>query len=273
VFHFMAEKRYEWLDLLKLMERLRGMDGCPWDIEQTHQSLKKYLLEETYEVMDAIDRKDPMHLQEELGDLLLQVVFHAQIAKEAGTFQIEDIIHGISEKMVFRHEHVFGENKCKTANEVVEIWEQRKKKEKGNTNHHEVLSQIPQNLPALIRSYKVQQKAALVGFDWDRISDVWNKVHEEMQELKQAIDLQQIDHTTEEIGDLFFALVNLSRFLDIHPEFALTKTTEKFIRRFGRMEQEALQSGRNLEDMTLSQMDELWEQAKKFERGDRSESG
>ncbi len=274
----MNEQKYTWQDLLDIMKKLRSEDGCPWDIEQTHQTLKKYLLEETYEVMDAIDKNNPQELCEELGDLLLQVVFHAQIASDNSTFNIEDIIHSISQKMVSRHQHVFGKNKLNTADDVVNVWEIIKKKEKGNKTHQDVLSQIPKNLPSLIRAYKVQQKAALVGFDWDEISDVWNKVYEEINELKEVLEndnkiqtkntkLKNSEKTNknlnEEIGDCIFALVNLARFLDIHPEFAVTSTTEKFIKRFGFIEQEAQKKGLNLEDMSLEEMDKFWEESKK----------
>lgn len=274
----MNESKYSWQDLLDIMKRLRSEDGCPWDIEQTHKTLKKYLLEETYEVMDAIDKEKPTELCEELGDILLQVVFHAQIATDIGTFNIEDIIHNISQKMISRHQHVFGNDKLKTADDVVNRWEIIKKKEKGNKTHQDVLNKIPENLPSLIRAYKVQQKAALVGFDWDEISNVWNKVYEEIHELQEVLEtenkintkhstLQNTEDTTkklkEEIGDCIFALVNLARFLDIHPEFAVTSTTEKFIKRFGFIEQEATKLGLRLEDMTLEEMDKFWEESKK----------
>jgi tetrapyrrole methylase family protein/MazG family protein len=271
----MDDKKYTWQDLLDIMNTLRSKEGCPWDIEQTHQTLKKYLLEETYEVMDAIDQNDADHLCEELGDILLQVVFHAQIGKEEGRFNIEDIIHNVSKKMIDRHEHVFGTAECKTAEDVVNRWEKLKKEEKGNPTHQDVLNNIPKNLPSLIRAYKVQQKAALVGFDWDNIDDVWNKILEEIEELKEVFQEKEKEKEKEkiieELGDSLFALVNLSRFLDIHPEFALNSTTEKFIRRFGFMEKECIKNGKNLEELTLEQMDNLWEKAK-LKGGDSAES-
>jgi tetrapyrrole methylase family protein / MazG family protein len=258
----MDDKKYTWEDLLHIMNTLRSKDGCPWDIEQTHQTLKEYLLEETYEVMDAIDHNDSNNLSEELGDILLQVVFHAQIAKEEGRFNINDIIHKISKKMIDRHEHVFGKAECKTAEDVVNRWEKVKKKEKGNQTHQEVLKNIPKNLPSLIRAYKVQQKASLVGFDWDHIDDVWNKVLEEIDELKEALKEKSKENIIEELGDSLFALVNLARFVNILPEFALTGTTEKFITRFGYIENESLKNGKNIEELTLEEMDKLWEKAK-----------
>lgn len=261
----MLKENYNFSDLLEIMRILRAENGCPWDREQTHESLKQYLLEETYEVMEVIDKNDPQKLCEELGDVLLQVIFHAQIASENGYFNINDVIDGISKKMVSRHVHVFGNDKCNTANDVVELWEKLKKKEKGNITHTNVLQAIPTNLPALIRAYKVQHKAALVGFDWDNIEDVINKVHEEIEELSQVYNTNEKEKASEEIGDSIFALVNLARFLDIHPEFCLTSTTEKFIRRFNYIEEEATKKGRKLEDMTLAEMDSLWNEAKKCE--------
>jgi tetrapyrrole methylase family protein / MazG family protein len=258
----MEDKKYTWEDLLGIMNTLRSENGCPWDIEQTHQTLKEYLLEETYEVMDAIDHNDSNNLSEELGDILLQVVFHAQIAKEEGRFNINDIIHKISKKMIDRHEHVFGKAECKTAEDVVNRWEKVKKKEKGTKTHQEVLKSIPKNLPSLIRAYKVQQKASLVGFDWDHMDDAWNKVLEEIDELKKALQEKSKENIIEELGDSLFALVNLTRFVDILPEFALTSTTEKFITRFAFIENESLKIGKNIEELTLEEMNKFWEEAK-----------
>ena len=260
----MIKEKYDFSDLIEIMRILRAENGCPWDIEQTHESLKKYLLEETYEVIDAIDKKIPPHLCEELGDLLLQIIFHAKIASENKEFDIFDIIDGISRKMVARHVHVFGDGVCKTSNDVVEIWEKLKKKEKGNKTHTEVLESIPNNLPALIRAYKVQEKAALVGFDWDNIDDVFDKIHEEIDELKQILKSENKSEISGELGDSLFALVNLARFLDIQPEFALTSTTEKFIRRFSYIEENATKLNKKMENMTLAEMNLYWIKAKKL---------
>jgi tetrapyrrole methylase family protein/MazG family protein len=258
----MIKKHYNFSDLVEIMNILRSPNGCPWDIEQTHQSLKKYLLEETYEVMECIDMSSPDALCEELGDLLLQVIFHSQIASENKQFDINTVIDGISKKMISRHAHVFGDGKCETADDVLNIWEKQKKKEKGNPTHTDVLKNIPKNLPSLVRSYKVQQKAALAGFDWDNIDDVFDKIHEEIDELKQVYKTSKIEKISEEIGDSLFALVNLARFLDIHPEFALTSTIQKFIKRFEYIETKASESGKILEDMTLEEMDVFWNEAK-----------
>lgn len=258
----MLKDRYDFSDLIGIMKLLRSENGCPWDREQTHESLKKYLIEETYEVLEAVDLKDKDKLCEELGDLLLQIVFHAQIGTEEGTFNIQDIITGICRKLVLRHTHVFGEAKADTPDEVVDNWEAIKKKEKGLEDHTGVLKAVPSNLPALMRSYKVQQKAAQVGFDWDNIEDVFGKVFEEIQELKDVYKSKNVERITDEMGDVFFAMVNLSRFLKVQPELALTGTINKFIKRFEFIEKESSKAGRKLEDMTLSEMDELWNKAK-----------
>lgn len=258
----MVKEKYGFSELVDIMKLLRSENGCPWDREQTHESLKRYLIEETYEVLEAVDLKDKDKTCEELGDLLLQIVFHAQIASESGEFDIGDVITGISRKMVLRHTHVFGEDKADTSDEVLENWEAIKKKEKGIKSHTGVLKDVPSNLPALMRSYKVQQKAAQVGFDWDNIDDVFGKVSEEISELKDVYQSKNVERITDEMGDVFFALVNLSRFLKVQPELALTGTINKFIKRFEFIEQESLKAGKKLEEMTLAEMDELWNKAK-----------
>jgi len=258
----MLKDKYEFSDLVEIMKLLRSEKGCPWDRDQNHESLKKYLIEETYEVLEAIDLKDKDKLCEELGDLLLQVVFHAQIGSEEGTFNIDDVITSICRKMILRHTHVFGGDKAETPDEVVDNWEAIKRKEKDVKSHTEVLRDVPSNLPALMRSYKVQQKAAQVGFDWDNIQDVFDKVDEEIRELKDVYTSKNVERISDEMGDVFFALVNLSRFLKVQPELALTGTINKFIKRFEYIEQESLKAGRKLEEMTLSEMDELWNKAK-----------
>jgi tetrapyrrole methylase family protein/MazG family protein len=258
----MLKDKYELTDLQEIMVLLRSEEGCPWDREQTHESLKRYLIEETYEVLEAIDLKDNKKICEELGDLLLQIVFHAQIASENGAFNMEDIITGICRKMILRHTHVFGKDKANTPDEVIENWENIKKKEKGINDHTSVLKDVPAILPSLMRSYKVQQKAAQVGFDWDNIEDVIKKVNEEIQELKDVYKSKNVERITDEMGDVFFALVNLARFLKVQPEIALTGTINKFINRFEYMEKESNILGKKLEDMNLAEMDKLWEEAK-----------
>jgi tetrapyrrole methylase family protein / MazG family protein len=257
------KEKFEFKDLLDIMKLLRSEEGCPWDRVQTHDSLKKYLIEETYEVLEALDLKDSKKIKEELGDLLLQIIFHSQIAEEEGAFDINDVITGISRKMILRHTHVFGADKADTPDEVVDNWEVIKKKEKGLKNHTGVLKDVPSNLPALMRSYKVQQKAANAGFDWERIDDVFEKVDEEIGELRDVYKSENMERICDEIGDVFFSLVNLSRFLKIQPELALTSTITKFIKRFEFIESEGAKDGKRLEEMSLEEMDELWNKAKK----------
>lgn len=250
---------YKFRHLTEIMAILRSPEGCPWDREQTHESLKQYFIEETYEVLEAINLKDADKLIEELGDVLLQVVFHAQIASEHGEFTINDVISGICRKMIDRHTHIFGDARADTAEQVIGNWEAIKKKEKGLKSHTQVLKDIPAILPALMRSYKVQKKAALVGFDWDKPEDAMAKAEEEFRELKEAYLSGRKEDIREELGDLLFAIVNVSRFLKVEPEQALTEATEKFIRRFAYIEEHA---GKPLEEMTLEEMDELWNRSK-----------
>ncbi|WP_330695241.1 nucleoside triphosphate pyrophosphohydrolase [Anaerotignum sp.] len=254
-------KRYNLDDLVKIIKRLRGEGGCPWDRVQTHASLREAMLEEAYEAVDAIERKDTENLKEELGDVLMQVVFHAEIEEDAGKFTIEDVIEGICKKMVFRHPHVFGEIKVDTADEVLVNWEMLKKEEKQITTQSQAMKQIPMALPALLRAKKVQKKAASVGFDFNDVGAAMEKVKEEIEELTEAIT-QGLGTEEEEYGDILFALVNISRFLKINAEFALTKATKKFINRFEYVENSALSEGRKLSEMTLEEMDLLWDEAK-----------
>ncbi|MDF2839378.1 MAG: mazG [Clostridia bacterium] len=257
------ETKFKSMDeLVALMARLRGEGGCPWDREQTRDSLKPYLLEETYEVLDAIEKNDIDLLVEELGDLLLQVVFHAQIAKEDGEFDINDIITGLVSKLVERHPHVFGDVIATTESGALKSWEASKRKLKGIATYTQTLVDIPEVLPNLMRSYKVQQKAALVGFDWDDVKDAIAKVDEELEEVKEVYNTGNKQIIEEEIGDLLFAVVNVARFLKIQPELALRGTIEKFIRRFQYIEESGLQSGKKIDKMTLQEMDLLWNQAK-----------
>lgn len=258
----MNKDKYTFDDLVEIMKILRGENGCPWDKEQTHDSLKRYLIEETYEVLEAIDKKNKDMLCEELGDLLLQIVFHARIADDNGDFNIEDIITGISKKMILRHEHVFGDAKAETSQDVLNSWEVVKRKEKHIDTHTEALESIAKNLPALMRSYKVQQKAAKAGFDWEDVNGAMEKVYEEIEELNIAQKNGNIENVTEEIGDLLFAVVNVARFLKVHPELALTATIEKFINRFQYIEERAKEKGKKMEEMSLKEMDFFWNQSK-----------
>ena len=258
----MQKERYGFEDLLMIMERLRAENGCPWDKEQTHESLRIYMIEETYEVLEALESGDKSRFCNELGDLLLQIVFHAQIAKENGDFDIGDVTTEVCRKLISRHPHIFGNVQADTAEKVVENWEDIKKKEKKIKSQTGVLKDVPKFLPALMRSYKVQQKAAQVGFDWDDIEDVFRKVEEEIIELRDVYKSNNVERITDELGDAFFALVNLARFLNVQPVLALNGTIGKFIRRFEYIEKQSEKAGKRLEDMSLAEMDELWNEAK-----------
>ena len=253
---------YSFDDLLRVMKALLAPDGCPWDREQTHESLKRYLVEEAYETLEAIDANDAELLCEELGDVLLQIVFHAEIAK---SFAINDVINRVCKKMISRHPHVFGSAVANTADEVLDRWEDIKRGEQGLTDYAQALKRIPSNLPALMRAYKVQQKARDAGFDWDSIGPVIDKTEEELRELRAAIIAGDDISTESELGDLLFASVNISRFTHSHPELALTASTEKFIRRFEAMEAMITGEGRDLAAMTFAEMDEYWEKIKSKE--------
>ncbi|MDR3121501.1 MAG: nucleoside triphosphate pyrophosphohydrolase [Clostridiales bacterium] len=256
-----AQERFSFDDLVAVMETLRAPGGCPWDREQDHVSLKRYLIEEAYEVLEAIDEKDETLLCEELGDVLLQVVFHANIA----AFDIGDVISGVCKKMVTRHPHIFGSVVAETSEAVLTNWEQIKREEKDLTDRSSVLKRVPHNLPALMRAYKVQQKARDAGFDWDDIGPVLGKAAEELDEVREALAAGRADAVQDEIGDLLFAVVNLSRFAKVHPELALTAATEKFIRRFEAMERLAEKDGRALDGMSLTEMDAYWKNVKRAE--------
>ena len=256
--HKTAISTFDFEHLTEIMALLRDENGCPWDRAQDHQSLKQYLIEEAYEVLEAIDLMDMDKLMEELGDLLLQVVFHARIAQERGEFDILDITTRICRKMIDRHTHIFGTDEADTPQAVIANWEAIKKAEKGLKSHTQVLRDIPANLPALMRGYKIQKKASLVGFDWDSVEEALLKVDEELAELRSAMH-QDLAEAGAELGDLLFAVVNVARFLEVQPELALTGTIEKFIRRFEYIEQHARCP---LEEMSLPEMDALWNQAK-----------
>lgn len=246
--------------LVEIMEILRSEKGCPWDKVQTHDTLKRYLLEETYELIEAIENKEPKAIKEELGDLLLQIVFHSQIAKEEDNFNINDVIETITQKMISRHPHVFGEAEFKTPQEVLAQWDDRKKEE--GKLHESILEGIPLALPALLRAYKIQSRVSKVGFDWESAQGVIEKIKEELKEVQEAIDSNDKTKIEEEIGDLLFSIVNLARFLKIDPETALRKTNRKFEERFKKLEKIAQQKDKSLKDMTLNEMDSLWEEIK-----------
>jgi len=257
---FAVKSEYSFDDFLVIMEMLR--ENCPWDKEQTHDSLKRYMIEEAYEVLEAIDKEDFPAVCEELGDLLLQIVFHASIASRNGKFDMGDVITKISTKMISRHPHVFGDVKVKNSDEVLTNWEQIKRDEKGLNGVAAAMKKIPSNLPALMRAYKIQQKAADVGFDWDDIYNVYMKVDEEFYELRDAWESGARGAIEAEMGDMFFALVNLSRFMSVHPELAAAASTEKFIRRVEAMESLIRADGKSPGSMSLSEMDKYWDRVK-----------
>ena len=256
----------DFQDLLDIIETLRNPGGCPWDREQTHESLKSALLEECYEVIDAIENEDEDALIEELGDVLLQVVFHASIGKEDGYFDIMDVIGGISNKMINRHPHVFGNEEANTSEQVLVNWDEIKKEEKGIKTLTEEMQNIAKSLPATTRAYKVQKKAKKVGFDWDDVNCAMDKVKEELNEIKDVYNCEDKSIIEGEVGDLLFACINVARFLEVDGELALDKTIKKFIKRFSYIENEAIKNNKNLKDMTLEEMDKLWEEAKTSEK-------
>lgn len=255
--------RKQFSNLRNIIATLRGPNGCPWDKKQTHESLKKYLIEESFEVIDAINRGDEDLLIEELGDVLLQVMLHAQIGEDEGFFTIDDVIEGISNKMVRRHPHVFGKEKAQNAEEVVTIWDDIKRQEKGKVES--ILDGVGYEIPNLIRAYEIQKKAASVGFDWDDIRPAFDKVQEEIKELEEELGKITVNDEllVDEFGDILFALVNVARFLKIQPEEALFRANEKFKRRFQYIEKRVKESGKAFSDYSLEELDQYWDEAKK----------
>lgn len=270
----------EWFEKLTAVQaRLRAPDGCPWDREQTHASLRTYLIEEAYEVLEAMEGGDDAKFAEEMGDLLLQIVFHSQIAKEQGRFTVADVIREVHDKMVRRHPHVFGEkNKAKDSAEVLKNWEQIKKEErkaaaeksgngaKGKDTPGSLMDGVSRALPAALEGFQLTRRAARIGFDWEDVGGVIEKMNEEAEELRQALESKDAARIEEEMGDLLFSAVNLSRFLHVDPEIALKKANAKFSVRFRRMEEMATQSGQLLTDIGREGMEELWESVKDAER-------
>lgn len=259
---FQFAEHYNINDFVKIIAVLRGEGGCPWDREQTHESIRRNALEEAYEVCEAIDEGDPEHLKEELGDLLMQVLFHAQIESEAGVFNIDDVADAACKKLIYRHPHVFGNVEVDGSAQVLENWDALKRKEKAQDTVATAMDDVAETLPALWRAEKVQKKAAKVGFDWPDVSGALGKISEETEELRQAIKNQDQENIIEEIGDIIFSTVNTARFLGVDPEQAAHKACEKFIRRFRFLEQAALKEGKTLESMSLDEMEEIYQQAR-----------
>ncbi|MGC1618210.1 MAG: nucleoside triphosphate pyrophosphohydrolase [Candidatus Acidiferrum sp.] len=269
----------EWFEKLAAVQaRLRAPDGCPWDREQTHASLRTYLIEEAYEVLEAMESGDDAKFAEEMGDLLLQIVFHSQIAKEEGRFNVADVIREVHDKMVRRHPHVFGEKRAKDSAEVLKKWEQIKKEErsaaakknadraKSRSKSDSLMDGVSRALPAALEGFQLTRRAARIGFDWTNIDGVIEKMNEETEELRKALEAEDAERSEEEMGDLLFSAVNLARFLQIDPEIALKKANAKFSTRFRRMEELAGRSGKVLAEVPREQMEEFWEAAKSEEK-------
>ena len=256
------KEKYNVSDLLEIMKILREPDGCPWDREQTHKSIRRDLLEEAYEVADAIDLDDKDALCEELGDLLLQVAFHSQISKDNGEFTFDDVADGICKKLILRHPHVFGDVEAETSEQVLDNWDAIKREEKHKESYTDTLTSVPRAFPALMRAAKVQKRAAKAGFDWDDINGAISKLPEELNEFLEALKSENIEEIDEEFGDLLFTCVNISRFLKIDAENSLAKATDKFIGRFEKVEQVLNDRGLDMKSMSLKELDDIWNEIK-----------
>lgn len=263
---FEFKNSYTVKDLVEIMRLLREPGGCPWDAEQTHISIKKNLIEETYEVIEAINKDDKALLCEELGDLLMQVVFHAQMEKELGVFDFDTVSDGVCKKLIERHPHVFGEIAVSGVDDVLTNWDDIKRKSKGQKNTTESMLSVPRELPALMRASKLQKKAADVGFDWSDVSGALDKLEEEIKELRQAIDKNDSANAQEELGDVLFSAVNVSRFIKVDAEEALTAASDKFLARFSTVEKLAAERRINMNSSSLEVLDKLWDEAKANEK-------
>lgn len=256
-------------ELVATMAKLRGESGCPWDREQTVETLRTYIVEEAYELVEAITKGVPSDIKEECGDLLLQIIFVSQIQKELGNFDIRDVAKGINEKLVRRHPHVFGTESVSGSDDVLRNWEQIKMKEKeGKKAAGSILSGVPSGLPALIKAFRIQEKAAHVGFDWEKgdLTPLFAKISEETEELREAKEIGSSEHIEEEFGDLLFAAVNLGRHLGVNPDVALGRANSKFMSRFAEVEKTVAQSGRSWDSFSLPELDEFWNKAKREEK-------
>ena len=260
---FVFKDKYGFNDLVEIMRILREPGGCPWDAEQTHESIRRNFLEETYEAVEAIDTGDSELLCEELGDVMLQVVFHAQISEDSGEFTIDEVCDGICKKLIIRHPHVFADTKADTSEKVLENWDKIKMQTKSQTTYAETLDSVSHALPALIRAEKVQHKAKKCGFDWNSVDGALEKLSEEITELREAISSGNVNASFEELGDVLFSAVNVSRFIDVDGEKALSDATDKFIARFAKVESLANEKGIDMKNSTLEELDALWDEVKK----------
>ncbi len=260
---FEFKEKYDINDLIKIMNVLRSPDGCPWDREQTHKSIRSNLIEETYEAIEAIDTDNTSLLKEELGDVLLQVVFHSKMEEELGTFDFSDVADGICKKLIVRHPHIFSDLKLSTSDEVLENWDKIKMKTKSQVSQSEAMNSISRSLPTLMRSKKVQQKASKIGFDFKDVKDAMGKISEEYNELKKAIDNETNDEIFDELGDLLFSVVNVSRILKIDPDYALSKSCDKFISRFTKAEKIIIEKGLDISKLSYQELDSIWSESKK----------
>ncbi len=267
--NFEFKENYDIQDLLRIMEILRAPGGCPWDAEQDHESIKMNFIEETYEVIEAINQKDTDLLKEELGDVLLQVVFHAQMEKEIGSFNFTDVADGICKKLIERHPHVFGEVKVSGTEEVLSNWDDIKRKSKSQKTQGSSMLKVPKELPALMRAQKIQSKAKKAGFDWDDMSGALTALESEIKELREAIVTKSQDKIEDEFGDVLFSCVNVARFIDVDSETALTRANEKFISRYLIVERLAEEKGINMKETPIDELDKLWEQAKEIIKSNR----
>lgn len=267
---FVLKDKYNIDDLVAIIKVLRAPGGCPWDREQTHESIKKNFIEETYEVVEAINKQITDMLREELGDVLLQIVLHSEMESENGNFSFDDVVNDIVQKLVVRHPHVFGEVVANNTAEALNSWDAVKLKTKGQKNQTESMLSVPRELPALMRAQKIQHKAAKIGFDWDNVSGAVDKLYEEIDELKTAMEQGKRFDIEDEFGDVLFSCVNIARFIDVDSEEALTASTDKFMSRFSLVEQMASEQGIDMKSSSIEELDRLWDKAKKIKNSEKS---
>lgn len=267
---FVLKDKYNIDDLVAIIKVLRAPGGCPWDREQTHESIKKNFIEETYEVVEAINKQSTDMLREELGDVLLQIVLHSEMESENGNFTFDDVVNDIVQKLVVRHPHVFGEVVANNTAEALNSWDAVKLKTNGQKNQTESMLSVPRELPALMRAQKIQHKAAKIGFDWDNVGGAVDKLYEEIDELKTAMEQGKRLDIEDEFGDVLFSCVNIARFIDVDSEEALTASTDKFMSRFSLVEQMASEQGIDMKSSSIEELDRLWDKAKKIKNSEKS---